>query len=313
MRKQLTLGLALAGCVLTFAGCSDSPQAPAGDTMMQPDASFMAEENAWRAKRDESLRKPDGWTSLIGLHWIELKAHFVGSDATSGIRLAKGPPKLGLLQQEGERIFFTPEKGVAMTLDGQPLTRRVELHDDMSEAPSVIGFDEGKGLVTLIKRDGRHALRVKHADAETRTQFAGLDYWPADPSWKITGKFVPNPPGKTIAVADIIGSINEEPSPGAVEFQRDGKTWRIDALDEGDGRLFLVFADRTNGHGSYGAGRFVYADKPDAAGNVVVDFNQAYNPPCAFTAFATCPLPPPENRLDLAVMAGEKKYIGAAH
>src|SRR5690606_23025250 len=124
---------------------------------------------------------------------------------------AKGPPKLGLLQQEGERIFFTPEKGVAMTLDGQPLTRRVELHDDMSEAPSVIGFDEGKGLVTLIKRDGRHALRVKHADAETRTQFAGLDYWPADPSWKITGKFVPNPAGKTIAVADIIGSINEEP------------------------------------------------------------------------------------------------------
>lgn len=313
MRKQLTLGLALAGCVLTFAGCSGSPQPPAGDEMMTPDPSFIAEEDAWRARRDESLRKPDGWTSLIGLHWIELKAHFIGSGATNGIRLAKGPEKLGMLQQEGGRIFLTPEEGVPLTLDGEPLNGRVELHDDMSDAPSAIGFDDGKGLMTLIKRDGRHALRVKHADAETRTQFAGLDYWPADPSWKIRGKFVANAPGKTIPVADIIGSINDEPSPGAVEFERDGKSWRIDALDEGDGRLFLVFADRTNGHGSYGAGRFLYADAPDADGNVVVDFNQAYNPPCAFTSFATCPLPPPDNRLDLAITAGEKKYAGSLH
>lgn len=312
MRKQSTLGLALAGCVLTFAGCSGSPQPPAGDEMMTtPDPSFIAEEDAWRARRDEGLRKPDGWTSLIGLHWIELKAHFIGSGATNGIRLAMGPEKMGMLQQEGERLFLTPEQGVELTLDGEPVTGRVELHDDTSETPSVLGFDEGKGLVTVIVRDGRRALRVKHADAETRTQFAGLDYWPADPSWKIRGKFVSNPPGKTIPVADIIGSISDEPSPGAVEFERDGKTWRIDALDEGDGRLFLVFADRTNGHGSYGAGRFLYADAPDAAGNVVVDFNQAYNPPCAFTSFATCPLPPPDNRLDLAITAGEKKYAGS--
>src|SRR5690606_36208543 len=255
----------------------------------------------------------DGWTSLIGLHWIELKAHFIGSGATNGIRLAMGPEKLGMLQQEGERLFLTPEKGVELTLDGEPVTGRVELHDDTSEAPSVLGFDEGKGLVTVIVRDGRRALRVKHADAPTRTQFAGLDYWPADPSWKISGRFVPSPPGKTIPVADIIGAISNQPSPGAVEFERDGKTWRIDALDEGDGRLFLVFADRTNGHGSYGAGRFLYADAPDAAGNVVVDFKQAYNPPSAFTSFATCTLPPPENRLDLANAAGEKKYTGPAH
>src|SRR3546814_6398268 len=166
---------------------------------------------------------------------------------------------MGMLQQEGELMFLTPEQGVELTLDGEPVTGRVELHDDTSETPSVLGFDEGKGLVTVIVRDGRRALRVKHADAETRTQFAGLDYWPADPSWKIRGKFVSNPPGKTIPVADIIGSISDEPSPGAVEFERDGKTWRIDALDEGDGRLFLVFADSTNGHGRYGAGRFLYA------------------------------------------------------
>lgn len=313
MLKPLILSLALAGSAITLVGCGEKSQPQTGDDTMQADPKFLAEEDAWRARRDENLRKPDGWTSLIGLHWIELKAHFIGSDEGSGIRLAKGPPKLGLLEQDGGRVFFTPEKGVAVTVDDKPVTGRVELHDDTSETPSVLGFDEGKGLVTVIVRDGRRALRVKHAEAATRTQFAGLDYWPADPSWKIRGKFVPNPPGKTIPVADIIGAINEEPSPGAVEFERDGKTWRIDALDEGDGRLFLVFADRTNGHGSYGAGRFLYADAPDADGNVVVDFNQAYNPPCAFTPFATCPLPPPENRLDLAVTAGEKKYAGSAH
>src|SRR3546814_4950518 len=114
MRKQFTLGLALAGCVLTFAGCSGSPQPPAGDEMMTtPDPSFIAEEDAWRARRDEGLRKPDGWTSLIGLHWIELKAHFIGSGATNGIRLAMGPEKMGMLQQEGERLFLPPPQRAA--------------------------------------------------------------------------------------------------------------------------------------------------------------------------------------------------------
>lgn len=308
MRHRTLLLPALAGCALALAGCGGEPQAAAGDSASKAVPAFIAEENAWRRERDASLRKPDGWTSLVGLHWIELKAHYVGSSADSGIRLAKGPPRMGLLQQEGDRLYFTAEKGVALTIDGQPLDERVELHDDMSETPSVIGFDDGKGQMTVIARDGRHALRVKHADAETRTGFAGLQYWPADPSWKIDGRFVPNPPGKTLQVADIIGAVNDEPNPGAVEFQRDGRTWRIEALDEGDGSLFLVFADRTNGHGSYGAGRFLYADKPGPDGKVVLDFNQAYNPPCAFTRFATCPLPTPANVLKVAVKAGEKDF-----
>jgi uncharacterized protein (DUF1684 family) len=119
---------------------------------------------------------------------------------------------------------------------------------------------------------------------------------------------VPNAPGKMIPVANIIGITENVANPGAVEFQRDGKTYRIEALDEGDGVLSLVFADRTSGHGSYPAGRFLDAPMPDANGNVVIDFNKSYNPPCAFTPFATCPLPPPENRLDLEIVAGEKAY-----
>jgi uncharacterized protein (DUF1684 family) len=129
-----------------------------------------------------------------------------------------------------------------------------------------------------------------------------------DPGWKVEGKYVRHEAGKTMDVASIIGTIEPAANPGLVEFQRDGQTYRIEAIDEGDGRLFLVFADRTNGHGSYGAGRFLYAETPDASGQVVIDFNQSYNPPCAFTSFATCPLPPPENRLDVAITAGEKAY-----
>lgn len=298
--------------LLLLAACSSQQAPPPPEATMQ-NPNFLADENIWRMQRQERLLKPDGWTSLVGLHWIELKAHYIGSDAGSGIRLALGPPKMGLLQQQDGHLFFTPEKGVALTLNGEPLEGRVELYDDASETPSVIGFDDGKGQLTVIERGGRHALRVKHADAETRTRFAGLDYWPADASWKIEGRFVANPPGKTIPVADIIGITNDVPSPGAVEFQRDGRTWRIEAMDEGDGQLFLVFADRTNGHGSYGAGRFLYAAPPDASGKVTIDFNQAYNPPCAFTSFATCPLPPPENRLDLAITAGEKQYANPVH
>jgi uncharacterized protein (DUF1684 family) len=311
MHPYITRVWLACGCALALAACGKDAAPPAAPK--QPSAAFLADENAWRATRRERLLEPDGWTSLIGLHWIELKTHFVGSGADNGIRLAMGPPKMGMLQQENGHLFFVPEKGVALTIDGEPMRGRTELRDDKSETPSKIGFDDGKGVMTVIERSGRHALRVKHADAPTRTGFVGLDYWPADPSWKIEGRFVANAPGKTLPIVDIIGATNDEPNPGAVEFQRDGKTYRIEAIDEGDGDLFLVFADRTNGHGSYGAGRFLDAGKAGADGKVTLDFNRAYNPPCAFTSFATCPLPPPENRLDLAIAAGEKKYAKAEH
>ncbi|MEE7559947.1 DUF1684 domain-containing protein, partial [Xanthomonas sp. Kuri4-2] len=142
-------------------------------------------------------------------------------------------------------------------------------------------------------------------------EFAGLDVWPADPRWRIAARYVPNPPGKTLPIVDIVGITTEQPNAGAVEFERDGRRYRLEAIGEPGQPLFLVFADRTSGHGSYPAGRFIDVDAPDPSGHVLIDFNRAYNPPCAFTPFATCPLPPPENRLDLAVTAGEKTYHAA--
>ena len=300
--------LPLAACKRNEAGdaVSEEASAPAADPV------FLADNAIWRQERKESLLKADGWTSLVGLHWLELKAHYLGSSPASGIKLAVGPARLGMVKQEDGRVYFTPESGLALTLNDTPLNGRVELMSDRDEMPGVIGFDEGKGTLNLIKRGDRFGLRVKHADAPSRVHFTGLDYWPADAGWKIQGKFVPHPPGKTMPIVDIIGTTSDAPNPGAVEFVRDGKTYRIEAMGEPGEELFLVLADRTSGHGSYPAGRFLYAPWPDAKGNVTLDFNRAYSPPCAFTSFATCPLPPPENRLDLAITAGEKTYVHPA-
>ncbi|HEY0502004.1 MAG TPA: DUF1684 domain-containing protein [Lysobacter sp.] len=299
-----------------FAVAACGKQGDDAATNAQADAAqaaFTRELDLHRQQRVADLTRADGWTSLVGLHWIEPGSHYIGTSAGNGIQLAKGPAHFGMIELGNGRLRFVPEKGVAMMLDGQPLTGETILRaDDAPTGPSVITFDEGKGIATVIKRGPRYALRVKHADADSRTGFRGLDYWPASRDWRVTGRFVAHPPGKTLEIANIIGTTDPVPNPGAIEFERDGKAYRIEALDEGEETLFLVFADRTSGHGSYPAGRFLDVAKPGAGDTVILDFNQSYNPPCAFTPFATCPLPPPENRLDLAIQAGEKTYTHSA-
>jgi hypothetical protein len=317
MKRAWVLMLAT---LMSLSACRDTGAPATGKGSAKPaatveDIAFASEHKQWREARLADVTQPDGWTSLIGLHWLGAGAHYVGSAADNGIRLAKGPAQLGMLDvgKEGA-LRLGPARAAELTLDDGPLTTATALKSDSDEGgPSRIGFDQGKGIATVIKRGDRYALRVKHADAEARTGFAGLDYWPASRQWLIEGRFVPHPPGKTIPIANIIGTIDDTPNPGAVEFARAGKRYRLEALDEGDGQLFLVFADRSNGRGSYSAGRFLYANLPDAQGRVMLDFNRSYNPPCAFTAFATCPLPPPENRLDLAIAAGEKAYAKPPH
>ncbi|WP_426802359.1 DUF1684 domain-containing protein [Xanthomonas campestris] len=297
------LGMLVAVGVL---GCGrEAPPAPAPVAL---DKTFLADNAAWREARLTELRAPDGWTSLVGLHWLSLKAHYIGRSADSGIRLAVGPPKMGMVSSERDAVWFVPERGAALTVGGKPLTGKIRFQSDVDPQPTLIGFDDGKGVLSLIHRGDRYALRVKHADAPSRTGFAGLEYWPIDPSWRIQARYVPNNVGKTIPIVDIVGISSEQPNAGAIEFERDGKTYRLEAIGEPGRPMFVVFADRTSGHGSYSAGRFLDLEAPDASGHVVVDFNRAINPPCAFTPFATCPLPPPENRIDLAVSAGEKAY-----
>ena len=311
MMTRMVVGTAGTALALLLAACGGG----GGDGAMQEDTgpvaadpAFVADNQAWRAERRARLLEPDGWASLVGLHWIELPAHYVGSGATNGIRLAKGPDKLGLLQQQGGKVWLTPEADAGLTVDGEAATDRFELQSDLSATPTLVGFDAGRGQLSLVERGGRRALRVKHAEADTLTRLGPLDYWPADPAWRVPARFVAHPVGKTLQIMDITSQQAPQPNPGLVEFEHGGATYRLEALEGEDGGLFLVFADRTSGHDSYGAGRYLYTAAPAADGSLLVDFNRAYNPPCVFTDFATCPLPPPENRLDLAITAGEKKY-----
>jgi uncharacterized protein (DUF1684 family) len=171
----------------------------------------------------------------------------------------------------------------------------------------VVGFNKGDASFVVIKRGDRHGLRVRSALARTRTTFPGLDYFDIDPSFRVVARFEAHPPGKTLDIVNMLGMVEPMANPGRLSFEKDGKSYSLEAVDEGDGQLFLIIADRTSGHATYAASRFLYATPAGKDGTTVVDFNKAYNPPCAFTAFSTCPMPPPENRLDLAVTAGEKK------
>ena len=310
LRARIVQRAAVVALALLLSACGGSRDGDSGEGVPQAaaDPAFVAENEAWRAQRRAELLQPDGWASLIGLHWLELPAHYVGSGAGNGIRLARGPEKLGLLQQQGGRVWLTPDPDTVLAVDGVPVKGRVELRSDQTGAPTLVAFDEGRGQLSLVERAGRKALRVKHAQADTLTGLGPLDYWPADPAWRVQARFIAHPPGKTIEIMDITSRQAAQPNPGLVEFEHGGARYRLEALEGEAGGLFLVFADRTSGHDSYGAGRYLYTEAPGVDGVVAVDFNRAYNPPCVFTDFATCPLPPPENRLDLAVTAGEKKY-----
>lgn len=277
---------------------------------------FAAAWQAWHDGRIARLQRLDGWLSLVGLHFFEAGRHTVGSGPGNDVVLAVGPASLGVIELSADgAMTFAAADGVAVSVDGQPVRAAVALLDDAAggeAGPSVVSFDEGQASFIPIERSGRHALRVRDARAKTLTEFTGIKTWPADPKWAVEARFTPHEAGKTIDIATVINTIEPMANPGVLDFELQGKPYRLEAIDEGDGEYFLIFADRTNGSESYGAGRFLYAS-PAVDGKTTVDFNRAYNPPCALNAFSTCPLPPPENRLDVAIAAGEMKPAGVAH
>lgn len=280
---------------------------------LDPVAKHRAEVDAWFADRIARLTQPDGWLSLVGMHWLEPGTQTLGHGGDNALVLAVGPTHLGNISLVDGAVQFVPADGVAFTIDGKPGSGRVALIPDSKGEPTVLGFADGRASLVLIERSGRMALRVRDAQAPTRTDFKGITRYPVDIGWRFDARFEPHPPGRTIPIASVINTLDDMVNPGVVVFRKDGKEHRLEAVDEGDGRLFLIFGDRTNGRETYGAGRFLYAGPVDANGHTVVDFNQAYNPPCALNAYSTCPLPPPENRLDLAIAAGELKVAGPGH
>lgn len=276
---------------------------------------YMRQIEQWRADRVARLTAPDGWLSLIGLEWLKEGDNRVGTAIDNDVVLKAGPAHLGsvTLDKSGVvHIVLARDSGA--TIDGR-LVNEAVLIDDMhatgDAAPTMVSF--GSVNFHVIDRDGRKALRVKDSNAVARKDFLGIDYFPIDPSWHVVADWVPFDPPHALELGTAIGTIDKVAVPGRAVFRRDGHTCELlPYQEEPGGELFFVLADRTSGTETYGAARFLYAALPKD-GKLVLDFNQAYNPPCAFTPFATCPLAPPENRLDLRVTAGEKKYRGGDH
>lgn len=268
---------------------------------------YQASVEHWRAQRIARLTAPDGWLSLTGLHWLEPGPNTLGSAADNTVVLAKAPAHLGTIEWHADDSLTLQLAAESDALiDGESKSRAI-LRDDREPKPTRVSF--GSANFIVIDRGGRKALRVRDSEAETRTQFAGIESFPVDASWRITADWIPFDPPQTLETANVIGQMERYPVPGKAVFEREGRRHELLPVIEvpGDTQLFLIFADGTSGRETYGAARFLYADPP-RDGRIVLDFNKAYNPPCAFTAFATCPLAPPENRLDLRVTAGEKKY-----
>jgi uncharacterized protein (DUF1684 family) len=266
------------------------------------DPGYLAQVEAWRAERDARLRSPDGWLALVGLSWLAPGENHAGAHPSNQVLLHghEVPPRVGSLWLEDGRVRFVPHEGVPL-----PAT---ELEDDTAGNPTVLEL--GSLRFHVIKRGEQFAVRVRDSKAPTLATFAGLPHFSIDPGWRVTGRLEAAPPDTTIEIVDITGAHSRDATPGSVAFEREGAIWRIAALpgDESEGCLWLIFGDATNGTDTYGGGRFLYTEPLGSDGNVVVDFNLAYNPPCIFSPYATCPLPPPQNRLALRIEAGEKEW-----
>ncbi|MEO8159797.1 MAG: DUF1684 domain-containing protein [Arenimonas sp.] len=301
--------------MLALGACGRAPAPADSGQAAKANAERMAYEQSikdWRKDRVRQLTRPDGWLSLVGMHWLERGNTRVGSGHDNGTRLAAGPLHVGVVRLAKDGVIhFQAEQGADVSIDGQPAAGSVVLatDDDPTRAPTVVGFNKGDASFIVIKRGERFALRVRDALAPTRTGFPGIEYFPIDRAFRFKARFQPHAPGSRMEIANILGMVEPMDNPGTVSFDKDGKSYTLEAIDEGDHRLFFVYADRTSGHESYAAARFAYAQYPDASGNTVLDFNQGYNPPCAYTPFSTCPMPPLQNRLDLAITAGERKPL----
>ena len=266
------------------------------------DTTYIKALKAWHQKRIESLKSENGWLNLAGLFWLEEGQNTFGKADNNQIVFPKGSAKMGT---------FTLNKG-EVTIDIDPKAEVLVNNERVSklkifpaEKPMILKSGSLRWFV--IKRGDKYGIRLRDLESDELKHFTDIETYTIDTNWRIKAKFEPAFVGKTIDITDVLGQVTPQPSPGTLVFSINGQVYRLDVLDDGD-EFFILLADETSAKETYGGGRFLYTNKPDADGNVELDFNKAINPPCAFTMFATCPLPPKQNRLPIAIAAGEKNY-----
>ena len=266
------------------------------------DESYVRAIEQWRSGRIARLTKPDGWLSLAGLFWLHPGENSVGSERGSDVVLPpSAPARAGTISREGEKTRWAPAPGPSAASAAS-----IDLGSDAQSDPTIVRFGSVSFLIHQVGE--RVAVRVRDSDSATRRDFKGIKHFPVSSEWRFDGRFIPFSPPKHVSVPTVLGYPEDDVAPGEIEFSYRNKPYRLTAvLEQGSDELFVIFGDRTNGNSTYGGGRFVYAPMPKD-GRTVLDFNKAYNPPCVFTPYATCPLPPPPNHLPIEVTAGEKMY-----
>ena len=305
-RRPLWSALLLV-CVAAFAAMANEP-----DT-----ASWQRDLLAWRAQHAAELQKPDGWLSLAGLEWLQAGDNSIGSAADNKIRLpAGGPEHVAVMRLEGEAVKLNPPPGgfpAGMLVGGKPAQAQV-LRADADKDKNNPRLTVGTLTFYVIRRAERFGVRIKDAKSAVLVSFHGLKWYVPDASYRVVARWVPYNPSKTVKMATLIGTAYDAQVPGAAEFQLAGKTYRLEPLleDPAEPKLFFVLRDTTSTSTTYPACRFLYTGFPDHGidkpGDLALDFNHLENPPSAYTPFATCPLPPPQNRLAIALPVGEQRY-----
>ncbi len=298
-----------AALLLAAAACSRVPAPPTKPAV--DSTAYATETREWRIKRLDAIAGADGWSTVAGLFWLDGATHSIGSAASNSIVMPPDhtPRVFGTITRTDTTFQFAAARGVEVYSDSVRVDTISIVHDK-GRVPTVLR--SGSVTYRVIERGGRFALRVKDSALVLRTDFKGLEYFPLDTSMRVLAKLVPHPAPRSLRILNVIGQTEEYRSPGALEFTIAGQPYRITAAFEGADttQYFLIFRDASSRDLTYPAGRFMYTTLADSAGHTVLDFNRAFNPPCAFTPFATCPLPPAENVLSVAIRAGEKRYAG---
>lgn len=274
-------------------------------------STYQQEMDAWHNKRITALKQPNGWLNLEGLFWLHKGVNTFGSDKSSDCFYENPnfPKYLGDLIWQGDSILWINQKTPFVKMDEKTVEAnkayKVNFYDQYSKKESV--FSLNQFTWTIIKREDKMGIRFRNLKAKTLLEFKDIERFKVDSQWRIPARFV-SPAENLIMITNVLGQTTAQKKAGTIYFTIKDKEYHLDVIDEGGRTYFITFADLTSGKTTYGAGRFIDIEKPDATGNTFIDFNKAYNPPCAFTPFATCPLPPPQNRLDIAIESGEKNY-----
>ena len=295
--------IAALACALAAAtsGCQ-----PAAAPLPEWNDAVVAEIETWRAEHEESYRQ--NWVTIEGLHFLKDGTQSAGSAPDNDVvLLASLPARLGTFTVAANEVTFDPAPGASITINGEPAAPAQVLRDDGTDEPDVI---EANGASVVVHPSGtRMSLRVRDPNGERARTFEGFEWFPISRDYHVLGRFIPDATPRNLPVVNTFGDVDNYQSEGVVEFTLNGATLRLRPFTTEPGRFYFVFNDASSGDETYEAARFRYSDL-EADGSTVLDFNEAYNPPCSFNPFTTCPIPLPENRLPIKVLAGEKKYRG---